>query len=163
MAGAVLCAHSVPFHLDPHYLHLQFPDCPTWDLTLSPNKMHIKTSGLGNCWLSVMFVPGCWCSLHVTSAEVPDPLWFSLQSQLLLPKLTQSPALNTWPVHAGYPHLTLARKVLPQVLASLTIIMDPSPSSFTLQQALSDRFQEAVDMDRVNMWPPKFQDGFGLL
>lgn len=134
-----------------------------WDLTLTPNKMYIKTSGWGNCWLNVMCVSDCWCSLLVTSAGFPNLLQFNPQPLLLLPKFTQSPALNTWPVQANSPHPALASKVSLQTLAPLSIIMDPSPSSLTLQQALSDRPQEAVDRDAVNMWLPKLQDDSGLL
>lgn len=66
-------------------------------------------------------------------------------------------------MHANSPHPALAGEVLLQALAPLPIIMDPSPSSFTLQQALGDKLQEAVDMNRVNMWLLKLQDDLGLL
>lgn len=54
-------------------------------------------------------------------------------------------------VHSPHP----ASQVSLHTLVPLPVVKDPSPSFFTLQEALRDRLQEAVDMDRGNMWLPK--------
>lgn len=73
-----------------HYLHPQV----SRQAHLLQTTFTQKKSGWGNCWLSIKFVPGCWCSLLITFCWGFRPSMIQHSVELcLFPKFTQSLAL----------------------------------------------------------------------